>query len=139
MAMQIKYKYFSDKALQLWQLYYAFFDETRKININTNQKEYLLVKSFYIVFEAIIDELIGDNPLPNGMEKKQNDGKIVDHMFTAQSLIDSESKQTYYIGDSKYYKMGHPFFGGRIYLQTIYLCTQCDSVEPRHLQLWSFD
>lgn len=102
--LQIKYKYFSNKALQLWKLCYTFFDETRKINVNTDPKEYLLVKSFYIVFEAIIDELIGDNPLPDGMEKKQDDGKIVDHLFTAQSLIDSESKKTYYIGDSKYYQ-----------------------------------
>ncbi len=117
---QIKYKYFSDKALQLWKLCYAFFDETRKINVNTDQKEYLLVKSFYIVFEAIVDELIGDNPLPDGMEKKQDDGKIVDHLFTAQSLIDSESKQTYYIGDSKYYKMGHPLGDESIYKQYTY-------------------
>ena len=36
---------------------------------------YLLVKNFYIVFEAIIDELIGDNPLPDGMDKKQEDIK----------------------------------------------------------------
>ena len=118
--LQIKYKYFSDKALQLWQLCYAFFDETRQININTNQKEYLLVKSFYIVFEAIIDELIGDNPLPDGMQKKQEDGKIVDHLYTAQSLIDSESKQTYYIGDSKYYKMGHSLGDESIYKQYTY-------------------
>ena len=44
---QIKYKYFSDKALQLWQLCYAFFDETRQIFITTEKREYLLVKSFY--------------------------------------------------------------------------------------------
>ena len=118
--LQIKYKYFSDNALELWQLCYAFFDESRKISINTDQKEYLLVKSFFIVFEAIIDELIGDNPLPDGMEKKQEDGKIVDHLYTAQSLIDSESKQTYYIGDSKYYKMGHPLGDESIYKQYTY-------------------
>ena len=114
---QIKYKYFSDKALQLWQLCYAFFDEARQVFITTEQKEYLLVKNFYIVFEAIIDELIGDNPLPDGMEKKQEDGKIVDHLFTAKSLIESENKQTYYIGDSKYYKMGHELGSESIYKQ----------------------
>ena len=65
---QIKYKYFSDKALQLWQLCYAFFDESRQVFVNTDQKEYLLVKSFHVVFEAIIDALIGDNPLPDGMD-----------------------------------------------------------------------
>ena len=84
---QIKYKYFSDKALQLWQLCFAFFDEARQVYITTEKKEYLLVKSFYVVFEAIIDELVGDNPLPDGMEKKQEDGKIVDHLFTATASI----------------------------------------------------
>ena len=117
---QIKYKYYSDKALQLWDLCYAFFDEARIVHIHTEQREYLLVKSFHIVFEAIIDELVGDNPLPDGMEKKQEDGKIVDHLFTAQSLIDSESKQTYYIGDSKYYKMGHELGSESIYKQYTY-------------------
>lgn len=117
---QIKYKYFSDKALQLWQLCFAFFDEARQVYITTEKREYLLVKSFYVVFEAIIDELVGDNQLPDGMEKKQEDGKIVDHLFTAQSLIDSEAKQTYYIGDSKYYKMGHELGSGSVYKQYTY-------------------
>ena len=117
---QIKYKYFSDKALQLWQLCFAFFDEARQVFITTEKKEYLLVKSFYVVFEAIIDELVGDNPLPDGMEKKQGDGKIVDHLFTAQSLIDNEAKQTYYIGDSKYYKMGHELGSESVYKQYTY-------------------
>lgn len=117
---QIKYKYFSDKALQLWQLCFAFFDEARQVYITTEKREYLLVKSFHVVFEAIIDELVGDNPLPDGMEKKQEDGKIVDHLFTAQSLIDSEAKQTYYIGDSKYYKMGHELGSESVYKQYTY-------------------
>lgn len=118
--LQIKYKYFSDKALELWQLCYAFFDESRKVAIHTKQEEYLLVKNFYIVFEAIIDELIGDRPLPDGMQKKQEDGKIVDHLFTAKSLIDGEAKQTYYIGDSKYYKIGHELTAESIYKQYTY-------------------
>ena len=117
---QIKYKYFSDKALELWNLCYAFFDEARQVFVSTEKKEYLLVKSFYIVFEAIIDELIGDNPLPDDMEKKQEDGKIVDHLYTAKSLIESETSQTYYIGDSKYYKMGHPLGPESIYKQYTY-------------------
>lgn len=117
---QIKYKYFSDKALELWNLCYAFFDEARQVFVSTEKKEYLLVKSFYIVFEAIIDELIGDNPLPDGMDKKQEDGKIVDHLYTAKSLIESEASQTYYIGDSKYYKMGHPLGSESIYKQYTY-------------------
>lgn len=117
---QIKYKYFSDKALELWNLCYAFFDESRHVSVCTEKKEYLLVKSFYIVFEAIIDELIGDNPLPDGMKKKQDDGKIIDHLYTAKSLIESDTNQTYYIGDSKYYKMGHKVGDESIYKQYTY-------------------
>ena len=117
---QIKYKYFSDKALQLWNLCYAFFKEARQISVSTEQREYLLVKNFNIVFEAIIDELIGDNPLPDGMEKQQEDGKIVDHLFTSQSLIAGANEQTYYIGDSKYYKIGHELGSQSIYKQYTY-------------------
>lgn len=118
--LQIKYKYFSDKALHLWQLCYAFFDESKQIVTSSTQKEYLLVKNFYIVFESIIDELIGDNPLPDGMKKKQEDGKIVDHLFTAKNLIEGDSKNIYYIGDSKYYKIGHNLSSESIYKQYTY-------------------
>lgn len=103
---QIKYKYFSDTAVKLWDLCYAFFDKTYKIRVNTSQSEYLLVKSFHIVFEAMIDELIGDHTLPDRLNKKQADGKEVDHLFIWDSLTvsDEEKKRVYYIGDSKYYK-----------------------------------
>ena len=117
---QIKYKYFSDKALELWELCYAFFDEAKQVFVNTEKREYLLVKNFYTIFEAIIDELIGDNPLPDNMEKKQDDGKIVDHLFTAKSLIEKQESPTYYIGDSKYYKIGHELGDESIYKQYTY-------------------
>lgn len=117
---QIKYKYFSDKALELWELCFAFFDEARQVLVSTEKKEYLLVKNFYIVFEAIIDELVGDNPLPDNMDKKQEDGKIVDHLYTAQSLIENDQGKTYYIGDSKYYKMGHSLGSESVYKQYTY-------------------
>ena len=66
---QIKYKYFSDKAMQLWDICYAFFDTAYKLNINAEQKEYLLAKKFNIVFEAMIDELIGEKDIPKGLTK----------------------------------------------------------------------
>lgn len=125
--LQIKYKYFSDKALLLWNLCYAFFEQSKQVYISTDRKEYLLVKNFYIVFEAIIDELVGDFPLPDGMDKRQGDGKIVDHLFTSASLTESEhvrkdanTKQTYCIGDSKYYKMGHELGRESVYKQYTY-------------------
>lgn len=106
---QIKYKYFSDKALQLWDLCFAFFEQSKQIRINARLNEFLLVKNFNIVFEAIIDELIGDHTFPNRLNKKQNDGKEVDHMYLWDSLTNVEiGKQVYYIGDSKYYKQNKP-------------------------------
>lgn len=117
---QIKYKYFSDKTLEFWNLCYAFFNEARSVFVNTEQKEYLLVKSFHIVFEAMVDELIGDNPLPDGMKHEQEDGRVVDHLFTGNGLIGAERMPTYYIGDSKYYKIGHELGKASIHKQYTY-------------------
>lgn len=106
---QIKYKYFSDKALQLWDLCFAFFDQSKNVRINAQFNEFLLAKNFNIVFEAIIDELIGDSEFPDRLNKKQEDGKQVDHMYLYKSLTSVEpDKQVYYIGDSKYYKQKNP-------------------------------
>ncbi len=117
---QIKYKYFSDKALQMWDLCYAFFDSNYQIRTNTNQREYLLVKNFNIVFEAIIDELIGDKDIPKGL-KEQEDGKLVDHMYTYEDLITNDSTiPVYYIGDSKYYKRGNAVGRESVYKQFTY-------------------
>ena len=122
--MQIKYKYFSDKALQLWDLCYAFFENSYRIAINTNAQEYLLAKSFNIVFESMIDELIGTphHNIPKGLAD-QDDGKRVDHMYTDLALTSAEaqtSREVYYIGDSKYYKSGHPLTSESIYKQYTY-------------------
>ena len=118
--LQIKYKYFSDKALELWDLCYAFFDNARQIRINKEQKEYLLVKNFNIVFEAIIDELIGDKDIPAGL-KEQEDGKMVDHIYTYKNLTNNEDeKPIYYIGDSKYYKRGNSVGKESVYKQFTY-------------------
>ena len=117
---QIKYKYFSDKALELWDLCYAFFDTARQVWTNSTQQEYLLVKNFNIVFEAIIDELIGDREIPKGL-KEQEDGKRVDHMYTYKGLTTyEEDKPIYYIGDSKYYKRGNQVGMESVYKQFTY-------------------
>lgn len=106
---QIKYKYFSDKALRIWDLCYAFFDREYKISMNKQAEDYLLAKNFEHIFEVMIDTLVGGNDkqcLPKELTD-QKDGKLVDHMFIGQGLIEQSSlslEQTYYIGDSKYYK-----------------------------------
>jgi hypothetical protein len=119
---EIKFKYFSDKALELWELCYAFFDEARQIMVNTKQKEYLLVKSFEIVFEDIIDELLGgrNDELPKELQD-QPDGKQVDHLYRYKSLTEAEEdKKIYYIGDSKYYKRNTPIGKEALYKQFTY-------------------
>lgn len=106
---QIKYKYFSDKALRIWDLCYAFFDREYKISINRQAEDFLLAKDFDHIFEVMIDTLIGGedkNKLPKELTE-QRDGKLVDHMFIGQGLIEQSNlpaELTYYIGDSKYYK-----------------------------------
>ncbi len=106
---QIKYKYFSDKALRIWDLCYAFFDREYKISMNRQEDDYLLAKNFEHIFEVMIDTLVGGNDKQN-LDKEltdQKDGKLVDHMFVGHGLIEQsnlQSELTYYIGDSKYYK-----------------------------------
>lgn len=117
---QIKYRYFSDIQLRLWELCYAFFDKAHQIHIVAEQREYLLVKSFNIVFEAIIDELIGDKDVLRGL-KDQVDGKRVDHIYSYRNLTNNEGdKPIYYIGDSKYYKLGNKVSAESVYKQFTY-------------------
>ncbi len=126
---QIKYKYFSDTALRIWNLCYAFFDREYKIAMNRQSEDFLLAKDFDHIFEVMIDTLIGGNDKQNLPKEltEQKDGKLVDHMFIGQGLIeqsDIQSEQTYYIGDSKYYKRsknGRTQLGDRsIYKQYTY-------------------
>lgn len=127
---EIKYKYFSDKALELWNLCYAFFDEARQIAVNTTQKEYLLVKSFEIVFEDIIDELLGNRQdIPSELIE-QLDGKRVDHMFRYRALTEASQDNIYYIGDSKYYKRNTPIGKEALYKQFTY---------ARNVVQWNLD
>ena len=117
---QIKYRYFSDIQLRLWEMCYAFFDKAHQIHIVTEQREYLLIKNFNIVFEAIIDELIGDKEPPRGL-KDQDDGKRVDHIYSYRNLTNNEEdKPIYYIGDSKYYKIGNKISDESVYKQFTY-------------------
>lgn len=106
---QIKYKYFSDKALRIWDLCYAFFDREHKITMRVPEDDYLLARDFDHIFEKMIDKLLsGDEELPDEL-KEQKDGKIVDHMYVDKGLIVKSNladELIYYIGDSKYYKRG---------------------------------
>lgn len=115
---QIKYKYFSDKALKMWHLCYNFFDRTSQIKSSSLKSEYLIAKDFNIVFEAMIDELLGDSSLTTGL-KQQYDGKIVDHIYPYEALVNPVN-DIYYIGDSKYYKTDAEVRGNSLFKQYTY-------------------
>ncbi len=101
---QIKYRYFSDRELMMWKLCYAFFELSEIISSTRQENDYLLVKNFNIVFEAMIDELLSQKELKTSELADQPDGKIVDHIFPYEGVMNNGEK-IYYIGDSKYYKI----------------------------------
>ena len=82
----IKYKYFSDKDLQMWNLCYAFFEKTSRINSSEHSEDYLFVTDFDKVFESMMNALISDTNIPK-LLVDQKDGKLVDHMFLHKSPI----------------------------------------------------
>lgn len=99
---QIKYKYFSDKLLTLWELLYAYFIRQDKIKNRKHHREVLLVRDFNIVFEDMIDSLLSEPMLPKHL-KNHKDGKEIDHIYAYQDLLTTQDN-IYHIGDSKYYK-----------------------------------
>ena len=103
---QIRYKYFSDKDLQLWTLCNDFFERATSIHSDKQYKDYLIVENYHIVFESMVDELLSDKGLDVDDLKAQEDGKRVDHIYAYQGLINKN--KIYYIGDSKYYGIGAP-------------------------------
>ncbi len=113
----IKSHYFSDKLLRLWHLCYAYFERLEQVKANKAMNEILLVRDFNIVFEDMIDALLGESNLPKAL-KEHKDGKRLDHIYPYQSLIFDDA--IYYIGDSKYYKNDAEFEQKSIYKQYTY-------------------
>jgi hypothetical protein len=97
----IKYKYFSDKMICLYNLLYTYFDRSERTQSKKQIEEILLIKDFNIVFEDMIDDLIGDSTLFPEL-KNHADGKQVDHIYKYKSLLIED--EIYFVGDSKYYK-----------------------------------
>lgn len=100
---RIRRKYFTDELVKLWKLLYVFFEKAEQIESHQCHEDKLLVKNFNLVFEDMIDFLIGSEvgkDVPSVL-KNQPDGKIVDHIYKERSLIDDN--EIYYVGDSKYY------------------------------------
>lgn len=97
----IKYKFYSDKILSLYNLLYSYFERSENTQSKKQIEEVLLIKDFNIVFEDMIDDLIGDSKLLPEL-KNHADGKQIDHIYKYKSLIIEDD--IYFVGDSKYYK-----------------------------------
>lgn len=116
---KIRRKYFTDELVALWKFLYAFYDKAENIKGEKHHEDRLMVRNFNIVFEDMIDYLIGskDNDIPNEL-KNQSDGKIVDHIYRDTSLIDEND--IYYVGDSKYYSSNSVVGSNSVYKQFTY-------------------
>ena len=116
---QNRRKYFTDEMVQLWNLLFTFFEQSQYVQSKDNDDEQaMLVREFNLVFEDMIDSLIGDSDISGGL-KEQKDGKIIDHIYRDNSLIE-DKKQIYFIGDSKYYKDDNDIGPNSIYKQFTY-------------------
>lgn len=114
----IKNNYYNERFVRLWDLLYLFASKRELIRNAKEKEEYLLVRDFNSVFEDMIDLLLGDSDAPQSLVKQQ-DGKVVDHLFKGTSLT-TGGRQVYYVGDSKYYKEGAIPTGDALFKQYTY-------------------
>ena len=109
---KIKYKYFSDTLKRMYHLCEMYFKKTSTSSVKKKKEDFISVNNYNIIFEDMVDKLFSDKLNENKTEenvslnnlKYNDDGKIIDHIFDYQSLIDTSD--IFYIGDSKYYKSG---------------------------------
>lgn len=117
----IRKKYFTDELVKLWNLLYVFFEKAEKIASGKYHEEKLLAVKFNIIFEDMIDQLIGGNEGNDDLLrlKHQKDGKRLDHLYKEPSLINNGG-EIYFIGDSKYYKESTDLGETAVYKQFTY-------------------
>ena len=114
----MKGKYFRDDLRSLWDMLDAFFTFNTSRDDKNPIREALVVKNFELVFEKMVDHLIGDTGEIADL-KKLKDGKFIDHIYLDKSLIGKDSN-IYYIGDSKYYETDKHPEGVAFYKQLTY-------------------
>lgn len=120
---RIRHRYYRDDLKELWTLVNDFFSYNATKDDNKPIVEQTLVRNFNIVFEDMIDELIGDPPgsISESL-KRQKDNKLIDHIFRFRSLT-SPRHDIFYIGDSKYYATDNDVDGPALYKQYGYAKT----------------
>jgi hypothetical protein len=117
----------------MYRLCELYFDSNDKASIRKRNEEFISINKYNIVFEDMVEKLLSDdNTLYNYDRKIANkgfsinklknnkDGKIIDHLFEFESLIDIDRTNIFYIGDSKYYKPGNLADNLSIYKQFTY-------------------
>jgi hypothetical protein len=117
---KVKYKYFSDTLKRMYQLCELYLTKTDKSSVRKRKSEYISIRNYNLIFEDMVDKLFTDNTIDTEIQalKNNKDGKIIDHLFEHQSLIDTD--HIYYIGDSKYYKSNTEAKGRSLYKQFAY-------------------
>lgn len=128
----IRKKYFTDELVALWNLLYVFFDKAEKIASGKYHQEKLLAVKFNNIFEDMIDQLIGDDDVRK--LKNQKDGKIIDHLYKENSLINN-CGDIYFIGDSKYYKESTDLGETAVYKQFTY----AKNIIQYHIDIFNRD
>ena len=104
----IRYRYFNDTLKKMYTLCEIYFSQTDKSSSRRRREDFISVNNYNVVFEDMIDKLFSDDLYDKMPDisvkdlKKNNDGKIIDHIYEYQSLMDTSN--IFYIGDSKYYK-----------------------------------
>lgn len=106
---KIKYRYFNDTLKKMYVLCELYFSQFDKSSIRKKREDFLAISNYNLVFEDMVDKLFSDELNTVEVEgmtidklKNNDDGKIIDHIYDYQSLIDTSD--IFYIGDSKYYK-----------------------------------
>jgi hypothetical protein len=124
---KIRYKYFSDTLVNMYKLLELYFSKSNKVSIQNKNEDFIMVKYYHLIFEDMIDKLItskiDSKETSKGVSlkklKENKDGKIIDHLFEYDSLIDRD-ESIFYIGDSKYYKTNNEVQENSIYKQFTY-------------------
>lgn len=124
---KIRYKYFSDTLVKMYKLLELYFSKSKKVSIQNKNEDFIMVKYYHLIFEDMIDKLITSKidtkETSKGVSlkklKENKDGKIIDHLFEYNSLIDRD-ESIFYIGDSKYYKTNNEVQENSIYKQFTY-------------------
>lgn len=124
---KIRYKYFSDTLVKMYKLLELYFSKSNKVSIQNKNEDFIMVKYYNLIFEDMIDKLITSKidykETSKGVSlkklKENKDGKIIDHLFEYDSLIDRD-ESIFYIGDSKYYKTNNEVQENSIYKQFTY-------------------